>query len=89
MTVEYDFDVIIVGAGLAGSSAALTLAKEGKEVAIIERGQYPGAKNVSGGALYGPVLNKIVPNYWEEDAIERYLTTKKITLLSEKRAMTI
>ncbi|MHA1303485.1 MAG: FAD-dependent oxidoreductase [Candidatus Heimdallarchaeaceae archaeon] len=86
---EYDFDVIIVGAGLAGSAAALSLTKEGKEVAIIERGQYAGAKNVSGGALYGPILNKIAPNYWEEDAIERFLTTKKITMLSEKRSVTI
>ncbi len=89
MSTEYDFDVVIIGAGLAGSAAALSLLKQGKEVAIIERGQYPGAKNVSGGALYGPVLNEIVPNYWEEDGIERYLTTKRITMLSKDRSMTI
>ncbi|MHA1687518.1 MAG: hypothetical protein ACTSYD_14135 [Candidatus Heimdallarchaeaceae archaeon] len=52
-------------------------------------GAYPGAKNVSGGAIYGPILNELVPNYWEEDAVERFLSTKKLTLLGDKGAMTI
>ena len=43
------FEVIIVGAGLAGLSAAYTLAKEGIEAMVIERGDYPGAKNMTGG----------------------------------------
>jgi electron transfer flavoprotein-quinone oxidoreductase len=85
-----DFEVIIVGAGPAGCAAALVLARAGVEVAVLERGQYPGAKNVSGAALYGPVLNNLIPNYWEDKgSFERHLTTKKITLLSEARSMTI
>ena len=90
MTDDYDFDVAIVGAGPAGSAAALTLARAGIETVVLERGQYPGAKNVSGAALYGSVLNKLVPNYWEdENSFERFLTTKKITLLSDSRSTTI
>jgi len=90
MSVEYDFDVAIIGAGPAGIAAALTLARAGIETVVFERGQYPGAKNVSGAALYGPVLHKLIPNYWEDDkSFERYLTTKKITLLSESRSVTI
>lgn len=89
MSEDYDFDIAIIGAGPAGTAAALTLAERGIETVVIERGAYPGAKNVSGGALYGPILNELVPNYWEEDGIERYLTTKKITLMDEKGAVTM
>ncbi len=39
------FDVIVVGAGLAGSAAAMVAARAGLDVALIERGQKPGGKN--------------------------------------------
>ena len=38
------FEVIVVGAGLAGLAAAYTLAGNGVEVVVLERGDYPGAK---------------------------------------------
>lgn len=47
------FDAIIVGAGLAGSVAALVLAREGAQVLVIERGNSAGAKNVTGGPQSG------------------------------------
>ncbi len=56
-------DVIIVGAGLAGCAAALQLAREGLEVVLVERGSYAGAKNLSGGVLYGRVLEQLLPDY--------------------------
>ena len=64
MSEEYDFDVAIIGAGPAGCAAALILARAGVEIVVLERGQYPGAKNVSGAALYGPVLHNLIPNYF-------------------------
>ncbi len=42
------FDVIVVGAGPAGTACALTCAKNGLNVLLVERGEYPGAKNVRG-----------------------------------------
>src|SRR5258708_13956500 len=66
------FDAIVAGAGPAGSSAALAMARAGLRVALIERGEYPGAKNVSGAALYSPnLLADPLPEYWEEAPVER------------------
>ena len=49
---ENKTDVIVVGAGPGGISCAITLARAGKEVVLIERGLFAGSKNVFGGAIY-------------------------------------
>jgi electron transfer flavoprotein-quinone oxidoreductase len=77
------FDVIIVGAGVAGSTAAYLLAKQGLEVVLIERGPYPGSKNLSGGVLYGKLLEQVFPNYWEEAPVERCITNNVVTFMTE------
>jgi len=84
------FDVIVVGAGPAGSSAALAMARAGLQVALIERGEYPGAKNVSGAALYAPnLLADLLPGYWEEAPVERYLTRRVVTFLGKEAAVSL
>lgn len=84
------FDAIVVGAGPAGSSAALAMAGVGLQVALIERGEYAGAKNVSGAALYAPnILADLLPNYWEEAPVERYLTRRVVTFLGHEAAMSL
>lgn len=84
------FDAIVVGAGPAGSSAALAMARAGLQVALIERGEYPGAKNVSGAAFYAPnLLTDLLPDYWEEAPIERYLTRRVVTLLGKESALSL
>ena len=60
------FEVIVVGAGLAGLAAAYTLADAGAEVVVLERGDYPGAKNVSGGRLYLNPVRDLFPTLLEE-----------------------
>ncbi len=87
--MEDKFDAIIVGAGLAGSTAACRLAREGLEVVLIERGPYPGAKNLSGGVLYGRFLNDLFPNLWEEAPIERYITNQRVSFLTEQASFNI
>jgi electron transfer flavoprotein-quinone oxidoreductase len=84
------FDAIVVGAGPAGSSAALAMARAGLQVALIERGEYPGAKNVSGAALYAPdLLADLLPDYWEEAPVERYLTRRVVTFLGKEAATSL
>jgi electron transfer flavoprotein-quinone oxidoreductase len=84
------FDAIVAGAGPAGSSAALAMARAGLRVALIERGEYPGAKNVSGAALYAPnLLADLLPQYWEEAPVERYLTRRVVTLLGQEAAVSL
>jgi electron transfer flavoprotein-quinone oxidoreductase len=88
--MKQQFDAIVVGAGPAGSTAALAMARAGLQVALIERGEYPGAKNVSGAALYAPnLLAELLPNFWEEAPVERYLTRRVITFLSQDSALSV
>ena len=77
------FDVVIVGAGPAGSTAALFLAKAGLDVAIFERGEEPGQKNMFGGVLhYSEELNKLIPDFWNYAPVERYITKYETTILT-------
>jgi electron transfer flavoprotein-quinone oxidoreductase len=77
------FDVVVVGAGLAGTAAAYLLAKEGLRVVCIERGDEPGTKNVMGGVLYRQPTEKILPGWWREAPIERPVVEERMWMLTE------
>jgi len=55
------YDVIIAGAGPAGSSAAATLGKAGKNVLLIDKGKFPREKTCGDGLTYKclPLLEKL------------------------------
>ena len=76
-------DVVIVGAGPAGIAAAITLARSGKEVVVLERGDYPGSKNVFGGAIYAKPTAEIFPEFWKSAPVERYNTEHRFALLGD------
>src|SRR5660398_173526 len=82
-------DCIIVGGGLAGLSAAYGLASEGVEVLVIERGDYSGAKNVTGGRLYVSPIAEIYPELWEEAPLERRVTRELLTFMAEGSHTTV
>jgi electron transfer flavoprotein-quinone oxidoreductase len=79
---EPDFDVIVVGAGIAGSVTAYRLAERGLSVVLVERGDVPGSKNLSGGVLYGRVLETVFPDYLDEAPVERRITRHVTTFLN-------
>lgn len=89
MSTEERYDAIIIGAGPAGAACAYRLAKEGKEVLIIERGGTPGSKNVTGGRLYTYALEMLDAGLHEEAALERIVTHEQIIMLGGDRAISI
>jgi electron transfer flavoprotein-quinone oxidoreductase len=83
------FDAAVVGAGPAGISAAYTMAKAGANVAVIERGEFPGSKNVIGGVLYIKTLNDILPGFWKEAPLERSVVEHSYRLMGRSDFSTI
>ncbi|MFM2056180.1 MAG: hypothetical protein RLY71_565 [Pseudomonadota bacterium] len=78
------FDAIVVGAGPSGNAATYTLAKAGLKVLQIERGEYPGSKNVQGAILYSDALEKIIPDFRDEAPLERHIIEQRMWMLDDK-----
>jgi len=83
------FDAIIIGAGLAGIAAAYTLASEGVEVLVLERGDYPGSKNVTGGRIYLNPVRALFPGLWESAPLERCIVSEGVSVMSSADSITI
>ncbi len=82
-------DVVIVGAGLAGLSCAYVLAGHGLEVIVVERGDFPGSKNVTGGRLYLLPIKKMVGDMLDDAPFERKVVRERWSLLGSERSMSI
>jgi electron transfer flavoprotein-quinone oxidoreductase len=82
------FDAIVVGAGPAGTSAAYTMAKAGLHVLLLERGEYPGAKNVMGGVLYRHQMEELIPGFYKEAPVERPIIEQRFWMLGEESVFT-
>ena len=83
-------DVVIVGAGLAGLACAYTLGESGLDVLVVERGDYPGAKNVTGGRLYlNPVRPYFPAGFFDDAPLERSVVKERLTMLAEDASTTV
>ncbi|MET0390007.1 MAG: FAD-dependent monooxygenase [Polyangiales bacterium] len=83
MAIE-QFDAIVVGAGPAGNAAALVMARAGLNVLQLERGEYPGSKNVQGAILYSDSLEKLIPEFREDAPLERHIIEQRIWMMDDK-----
>ncbi|MEO6142571.1 MAG: FAD-dependent oxidoreductase [Dermatophilaceae bacterium] len=86
---EPDFDVIVVGAGIAGCITAYQLALQGRSVLLIERGEAPGSKNLSGGVLYCRGMQGVFPDFLDEAPVERRITRNYINFLNAESSVGI
>ncbi len=82
------FDCIIVGAGPAGISCAYELAKGGAKVLLLERGEYPGSKNVMGGVLYRKMMEDVIPDFYKEAPLERPIVEQRFMMMDKESAVT-
>ncbi len=81
------FDAIVVGGGPAGLAAACTLADAGACVVVIERGDWPGSKNMMGGLIFSHPTSQVVPEFWKEAPLERHVTRREIWLTTGDSAL--
>lgn len=81
--------VIVVGAGPAGSTAAYLLAKAGLDVVLFERGEHPGSKAMFGGILYTTVLHELFPSFPEDGCVERHVVERRFSLLSRNEELAL
>lgn len=85
-----NFQAIVVGAGPAGSSAALTMARAGLDVALVERGAFPGEKNMFGGLLHRMTsIEEVFPDFWTRAPLERHIAKKGTTFMTGEASFSV
>jgi electron transfer flavoprotein-quinone oxidoreductase len=67
---------------MAGATAAIRLAQKGVDVLLVERADEGGAKNLSGGILWGNDLARVLPDWKATMPVDRPVTNKKVGLLN-------
>ncbi|PSQ22209.1 flavoprotein [Halobacteriales archaeon QS_8_65_32] len=92
MTEHEHYEAIVVGCGPGGATAAATLARNGVETLVLERGVEAGSKNVSGGVIYAEesapyTIDDLFPDF-REAASERPITHNYIHNIAGEKVKT-
>lgn len=90
MSGEEKVDVLVIGGGMAGLSCAYLLAKAGKEVVVVERGESCGGKTLTGGRIYTYSLEKLLgKELFSQAPLERPIVKEQIAMTHSQGALTI
>ena len=65
------------------------LARAGHSVVLVERGPFPGSKNMYGGVVYPRILDQLHPEWWEEAPMQRWVTRRSTMILTDDQALTV
>jgi len=82
-------DAVIVGGGLAGLAAAYCLADAGRQVLLLERGDEPGSKNVTGGRIYLAPIRPLLPGLFDDAPFERHVVKEALTMVDGRNTTTL
>ena len=55
---------------------------------LLERGEYPGSKNVMGGVLYRKMMEDIIPEFYKEAPLERPIVEQRFMMMDKESALT-
>ena len=87
---DHDTDLVVVGFGAAGATAALEARERGLQVIALDRAEGGGATQMSGGVIYAGGGTKIQKDVGEEDtpqAMFDYLKLETQGVVSDKTLM--
>ncbi len=82
-------DAVIVGGGLSGLSCAYKLAEKDMQVIVVERGDFPGSKNVTGGRFYLEPVKSLIGDMFTDAPFERKVVRERWSLLGDGNSLNI
>lgn len=84
-----ELDVLVVGGGLSGLSCAYELGRAGFQVAVLERGDSAGSKNLSGGRLYLGPVGEFCGDLLNGAPFERPVVSESVVLTDTHSSVTV
>jgi electron transfer flavoprotein-quinone oxidoreductase len=58
-------------------------------VVLLERGAFPGSKNVYGGVVYARILDDVLPRWWERVPVQRWVVRRSTMVMTPTQALTV
>lgn len=83
------YDLLIVGAGFAGSTAALTAAKSGLSVALFDHSQFAGTKIVLGNLFISTAAANLIDDFENCAPLERYVKQQAYCVMSKESSLSL
>ena len=89
MSEDKIYDVLVVGAGFAGSTAALVAARKGLKVALLDRSEFMGSKIVMGSLIRTTILKELIPDFESKAPLERFIRAQRFICLTEDSSLSM